>query len=80
MTPVKIDVNAQNAFEIPGQNLDPKNIVVSINGSNIDPAALTVTPTLIKFTYTANDKTLTKFTLLITDAKGVKIAGQDIGV
>jgi hypothetical protein len=82
MHPDKIDVNQPNNFLITGQNLDPKNIIVSINGKNIAPAALTVTPTLLKFTYTVDpaDKALNKFTLLITDAKDVKIAGKDMGI
>jgi hypothetical protein len=80
MHPEKIDVNQVNNFLIPGQNLDPKDIIVSINTVKIDPATVTVTPTLIKFAYTVTDKTLTKFTLLITDGKGVKIDGKDLGV
>jgi hypothetical protein len=80
--PEKIDVNQVNNFLIPGQDLDSNNIVISINGKKIDPATITITPTMIKFTYTVADadKTLTKFTLLITDAKGVKVDGKDIGV
>ncbi|MDB5006264.1 MAG: hypothetical protein JWP45_657 [Mucilaginibacter sp.] len=80
MHPDKIDVNTVNNFLIPGQNLDPKNIAVSINGKKIDAATLTVTPTLIKFPYTVTDKALTTFTLLVTDAKDVKIEGKDMGV
>lgn len=80
MHPEKIDVNQQNNFLIPGQNLDPKNIMISINGTKIVPATITITPTLIKFPYTVSDKTLTKFTLLIMDAKNVKIDGKDLGV
>ena len=67
MKPPKIDVNGSNPIEIPGQNLDAKNIAVNINDKKIDPAALTVTPTLIKFSYKVDDKALTKFTLLTRD-------------
>lgn len=82
MQPEKIDVNQVNNFLIPGQDLDSKNIVITINGTKIDSATITITPTMIKFPYTVaeTDKTLTKFTLLITDSKGVKIDGKDIGV
>jgi hypothetical protein len=80
MHPEKIDLNVVNNFLIPGQNLDPKNIAVSINTKKIDPATLTITPTLIKFPYTVTDKTLIKFTLLVTDAKDVKIGGKDLGL
>lgn len=80
MHPEKIDLKQVNNFLIPGQNLDPKDIFVSINGTKIDATTVTVTPTLIKFPYVAPDKTLTKFTLLITDAKGGKIDGKDLGV
>lgn len=80
MHPDKIDVNGPNPFLITGQNLDPKNLIVTILQKKIDP--VTVTPTLIKFTYTVEDtdKGLAKFPLLITDAKGVKIGAKDVGV
>ncbi len=80
--PKNIDVNQVNNFIIHGQNLDPKNIIVNINGTRIDPAAITITPTLIKFSYTVavTDRALTRFTLLITDIKGVKIDSKIIDV
>src|SRR5476651_1394775 len=43
--PAKVDLHAPNMFEIPGKNLDPKNIVVKINNLNVD--AITVTANLI---------------------------------
>jgi hypothetical protein len=80
MQPAKIDVNAPNSFQIKGQNLDPANLIVTILKKKIEP--ITVTPTQINFTYTVDtaDKDATKFPLLITDAKGIKIAEKDIDV
>jgi hypothetical protein len=78
MKPQKIDTTKANDFEIPGQRLDEKNLLVTINDVKITP--LTVTPTLLKFSYTVDDATKTKFTLLITDAKGIKIDKKDLGV
>jgi hypothetical protein len=80
MHPDKIDVAGSNQFLITGQNLDPKNLIVTILKKKIDPVS--VTPTLIKFDYKVDDtdKAVTKFPLLITDAQGIKIGAKDMGV
>lgn len=72
--------NGPNDFEIPGQNLDPKNIIVNITEQKVDP--ITVTPVLIKFSYQVvdDDKKLTIFPLAVTDADGKPIAAKDIEV
>ncbi|HEY1192948.1 hypothetical protein [Flavobacterium sp.] len=80
MHPEKIDSNHVNNFLIPGQNLDPKNIVVSINGIKIAPAKISITPTLIKFNYEVDNNALTKFNLLVTDSKGIEIGKKEIDV
>ncbi len=80
MHPEKIDINHVNNFLIPGQNLDPKNIIVSINGTRIVPAGITITPTLIKFNYEVDNNALNEFNLLITDGKGIEIGRKEIGI
>lgn len=80
--PGKIDVNHINNFLITGENLDRKNIVVSINGTKIDPTAISVNPSLIKFSYEVDEqhRDLTEFTLLITTVKGTELCREIIRV
>jgi len=80
MKPATMTITGPNDFQIPGQNLDPKNTIVNINKKKVDP--ISVTPTQIKFNYIVEeaDNKLTSFPLSVTDAQGNLIASKDIGV
>lgn len=78
--PPKVTPAAPVEFEVPGKGLDAKNLVVMVNDKKMDP--LTVTPTLLKFTFTpeAKDATVTEFKVVVTDAKGKPIGEKDLGI
>ncbi|GAB3912602.1 hypothetical protein [Mucilaginibacter boryungensis] len=65
VVPVKIDPKAVNHVKIPGANLDPKTIVVTINDEVV--AKPRVTAADISFDYQPTDAALTKFVLKVTD-------------
>jgi hypothetical protein len=67
--PEKINPKIVNQVKIPGQNLDPKNLVVKINDKVIDNSIITVTATMISFSYQpkGDDETATAFQLVVTD-------------
>jgi len=73
--PAKMVMAAGNQFEIPGQNLNKDNLIITIDGIAVD--APVVTDTLIKFVYLvpADKAAQTSFNLTITD-KNKKVLGQ----
>jgi len=67
VSPEKINANGINHVKIPGQNLNLKNLIVTINNQPIDKSAITITATEISFDYTPADATVTEFLLSVKD-------------
>ncbi|ETZ21796.1 hypothetical protein [Pedobacter sp. V48] len=78
--PEKIDVLHPNEITIPGVNLDPKNLIVKMNGQAVTD--LVITSSLIKFTYTvaSEDKEKTEFNLVVTDKSGKELTNLKLGI
>jgi len=70
VSPDKIDAKGVNHVKIPGQNLNLKNLIITINNQVIDKSAITITATEISFDYqpTGADATATEFLLSVKDA------------
>lgn len=65
--PDKIDPNGDNKIKIPGENLDPKTVVVKINGKEIVKPQVTATQISFSYQPEGEDKTKSEFLLTVTD-------------
>ncbi|SEM69270.1 hypothetical protein SAMN05192574_101490 [Mucilaginibacter gossypiicola] len=68
VSPEKIDAKGVNHVKIPGQNLNLKNLIITINNQVIDKSTITITATEISFDYAPADATATEFVLSVKDA------------
>jgi len=68
VVPDKIDPRGDNKIKIPGENLDPKTVVVKINGKEIVKPLVTATEINFSYRPADGDEAKSEFLLTVTDA------------